>query len=148
LVRERVLSRLASALRPGGWLVVEDFDDNFDDGTYPASADDAVLRFVNHAFNQLLVRRGGDPRYARTLPHRLIKVGLQSVGGEGRLVFARGGSPAAGVQKANLQQVGEQMVAMGFATREDVNRAIALLETPGLVWGMPMMVSAWGQRPR
>ena len=33
--RDRVLTALAAALRPGGWLVVEDFDSAFDDGTRP-----------------------------------------------------------------------------------------------------------------
>jgi SAM-dependent methyltransferase len=144
--RDRVLATLAAALRPGGWLVVEDFDKGFDDATQPATADEAIVRFVNHAFNQMLARRGGDPGYARTLPHRLVQAGLNQVGAEGRLVFARGGSPAAGVQVANLQQVGGQMAARGLATREDINRAISLLEDPALIWAMPMMISAWGQK--
>ncbi len=146
LERDRVLAALAAALRPGGWLVVEDFDTGFDDATHPVTADEAIVRFVGHAFNQMLTRRGGDVRYARTLPYRLERAGLRRVGGEGRLVFARGGSPATGVQVANLQQVGGQMVAMGLAAGEDVSRAISLLEDPTLIWAMPVMVSAWGQR--
>src|SRR5215471_18531014 len=38
--RDRILAALAAALRPGGWLVVEDFDSAFDGGTYPATADE------------------------------------------------------------------------------------------------------------
>jgi SAM-dependent methyltransferase len=144
--RDRVLATLAAALRPGGWLVVEDFDSGFDDATHPATADEAIVRFVTHAFNRMLARRGGDPGYARTLPHRLVQAGLNRVGAEGRLVFARGGSPAAGVQVANLQQVGGQMVARGLVTGEDISRAISLLEDPTLIWVMPVMVSAWGQK--
>jgi hypothetical protein len=144
--RDRILAVLAAALRPGGWLVVEDFDMAFDDGTYPATADEAVVRFVNHAFNGMLALRGGDPTYARTLPHRLERAGLRQVGGEGRVVFARGGSAGAGVQVANLRQVGDQMLATGLVTGEDISRAISLLEDSTLIWAMPIMVSAWGRK--
>jgi hypothetical protein len=144
--RDRVLATLAATLRPGGWLVVEDFDSGFDDATHPATADEAIVRFVTHAFNQMLARHGGDHSYARTLPHRLARSGLNRVGAEGRLVFAQGGSPAAGVKVANLQQVGDQMIAGGLVTGEDISRAISLTEDPTLIWAMPMMVSAWGQK--
>ena len=144
--RDRVLAALAAALRPGGWLVVEDFDTAFDDGTRPATADEAFLRFVNHAFAQMLTLRGGEPRYPRTLPHRLERAGLCQVGGEGRLVFARGGSAGASIHVANLRQVGDHMVAAGLVTGEQVSRAISLLEDPALIWAMPIMISAWGRR--
>ncbi len=142
----RVLATLAAALRPGGWLGVEDFDSGFADAAQPATAAEALVRFVDNAFNQMLVRRGGDPAYARTLPHRLERAGLSRVGAEGRLIFARGGSAAAGIQVANLKQVGSQLVAAKLATGDDVSRAISLLEDPTLIWVMPMMISAWGQR--
>jgi hypothetical protein len=47
---------------------------------------------------------------------------------------------------ANLKQGGGLMVATGLVTGEDISRAISLLEDPTLIWAMPMMVSAWGQK--
>ena len=144
--RDRVLAALAAALRPGGWLVVEDFDTAFDDGTKPATADEAFLRFVNHAFAQMLSLRGGDISYPRTLPHRLERAGLHQVGGEGRLVFARGASAGASVHVANLRQVGDHMTAAGLVTGEQVSRAVSLLEDPEVIWAMPIMITAWGRK--
>lgn len=144
--RDRVLAALVAALRPGGWLLVEDFDTAFDDGTKPTTADEAFLRFVNHAFAQMLTLRGGDIGYSRTLPHRLERAGLRHVGGEGRLVFARGGSPGARVHVANLRQVGDHMAAAGLVTSEQVSRAISLLEDPAKIWAMPIMITAWGRK--
>ena len=69
--RDRILAKLATALRPGGWLLVEDFDHGFDDGTHPATVDEAFLRYVNNAFRRMLALRGGDSGYPRTLLHRL-----------------------------------------------------------------------------
>jgi len=146
--RDQILAALAAALRPGGWLVVEDFDTAFDDGTRPATADEAFLRYVNHAFTQMLTRRGGDTSYPRMLPHRLERAGLVQVGGEGRLVFARGGSAGAGVHVANLRQVGGQMVAAGVVTSEQISRSVCLPEDPALIWAMPLMISAWGRKPQ
>jgi len=144
--RDRILAALAAALRPGGWLVIEDFDSAFDDGTRPETADEAFLRYVNHAFTQMLTLRGGDISYPRTLPHRLERAGLHQVGGEGRLVFARGGSAGASVHVANLRQVGDHMVAAGLVTAEEISRAVSLLEDPALIWAMPIMISAWGRK--
>ena len=144
--RDRILAALAAALRPGGWLVIEDFDSAFDGGTYPATADEAFLRYVNHAFVQMLALRGGDTSYPRSLPHRLVRARLHQVGGEGRLVFARGGSAGAGVHVANLRQVGDLMVTAGLVSGEEISRAISLLENPTLIWAMPVMISAWGRK--
>ena len=62
-------------------------------------------------------------------------------------MFARGGSPAAGIVKANLVQVGASMAAQGLASAADVDRAIALRDDPALRLTRPLMISAWGRRP-
>jgi SAM-dependent methyltransferase len=144
--RDRVLHLLAGALRPGGWLVIEDFDSAFDDATHPESGDEAAVRSVKHSLRQMLELHGADLRYARTLPYRLEQAGLSEVGAEGRLVFARGGSAAAGVLTANLGQVGEAMQAAGLATAEEIKRAAALAEDPACLFPMLMMISAWGRK--
>ncbi len=144
--RDRVLAALAAALRPGGWLVVEDFDSAFFDTTYPVSADEAVVRYAEHALRQMLALRGADMQYARTLPHRLERAGLGEVGGEGRVVFARGGSAAAGVVIANLRQAGDPMQEAGLVTADEIRAAIGMLEDPALILVMPMMISAWGRK--
>jgi hypothetical protein len=140
---------LAAALRPGGWLVLEEFDSGFQDALEP-DPDDADLTLymsVLMALSDFLDRSGADTRYARTLPERLAGLGLQDIGAEGRLVFTRGGTPAAGVVKANFIQVGGPMVAQGVASAADVDRAIELLDDPALRFTMPLMISAWGRRP-
>jgi len=144
--RDRVLATLAAALRPGGWLVVEDFDSAFADATYAATADEAVVRYAEHAVRRMLALRGADTTYARTLPHRLERAGLCQVGGEGRVVFTHGGSAAAGVVAANLRQAGEQMQTTGLVTGEEISRAISLLEDPALLLATPTMISAWGRK--
>ncbi len=86
---------------------------------------------------------GNEWDFATSLPQLLAGSGLADVGGEGRLVFARGGSPAAGVIEAALRQVGDQMIAAGLVDRPALDEAIVFLTTPTSMVSLPLMVSAW-----
>jgi SAM-dependent methyltransferase len=66
--RDTVISRLVAALRPGGWLVVEDFDSMLHQCLDPLNDDERVFGKVTDAFRQALHRRGADTTWARTLP--------------------------------------------------------------------------------
>jgi SAM-dependent methyltransferase len=145
--RRDVLVRLTQALRPGGWLVIEDFCHAFERGSEPTGRAEARFRKVHVALGDFLERatdNQGD--YATSLPQLLASLGLADVGGEGRLVFARGGSPAAGVMEANLRQVGDQMIAAGLVDRPALDEAIVFLTTRTSTVSLPLMVSAWGRR--
>jgi hypothetical protein len=145
--RRDVMARLAQALRPGGWLVIEDFCGAFERGSEPADDDDAKYREVHAALDEFLARANDNrPDYATSLPQFLAVLGLADVGGEGRLVFGRGGSPAARVVEAGLRRVGEQMVTTGLVDSMALDQAIVFLSTPTSMLSMPMMVSAWGRR--
>ena len=79
--RDVVIRWLISALAPGGWLVLEEFDQIFP--PCPAGATDGQRTFtrVREAFSELLQRRGADTSsYPRTLPWRLKGAGLIEVG--------------------------------------------------------------------
>ena len=74
--RERVLDSLVRSLRPGGWIVIEDFDNMFLDVGSAATPEQAVVRKVALAFKRLLQDRGADLAYARRLPDLLRARGL------------------------------------------------------------------------
>lgn len=80
------------------------------------------------------------------LPQLLAGLGLADVGGEGRLVFGQGGSPAVRVVEAGLRQVGDQMIATGLVDRAALEEAIVYLTAPASMVNLPAMVSAWGRR--
>ena len=89
---------------------------------------------------------GNQGDYATSLPQLLASLGLADVGGEGRLVFGPGGSPAAGMMEAALRQVGDQMIAAGLVDRPALDEAIVFLTTPTSMVSLPLMVSAWGRQ--
>jgi SAM-dependent methyltransferase len=141
------LVRLSQALRPGGWLVIEDFSGAFERGSEPAGPADARYRKVHGALGEFLARSNDDRSdFAASLPHLLASLGLADVGGEGRVVFGRGGSPAVRVIEAGLRQVGDQMIAAGLVDRSALDEAIGYLTTPASMVSLPTMVSAWGRQ--
>ena len=146
--RKRVLDSLVRSLRPGGWVVIEDFDNMFLDAGVAASADQATVRKVALAFRRLLEDRGADMAYARGLPDLLRARGLRDVAGEGRIVFGSGGSPAARLAVANYSQVGEEMVRRGLCSRDELRAALALLDDPGFGVATHLLISAWGRTSR
>jgi hypothetical protein len=73
---------MASALRPGGWLVVEEADPQLQPrATIDAAGPEAVLaNRLKDAFRALMRDRGVDLAFGRTLPRLLREAGLVDVG--------------------------------------------------------------------
>ena len=145
--RERVLDSLVGSLRPGGWVVIEDFDNMFLDIGTAATPEQAVVRKVALAFKRLLHDRGADLAYARRLPDLLRARGLRDVAGEGRIVFGTGGSAAARLAAANYSQVAKEMIGQSLCTSSELRSALELLEDPGFGVATHLLISAWGRRP-
>ena len=144
--REEVLRAFARSLRPGGSLLIEDFDYVVHDGWEPATPDDQLYRRVHRGLQDLLHRRGADTRYACRLPQLLRSVGLTDVSVEGRLVLGHAARSGIDAMRANFLQTGDELIATGLVSRERSRPRLALLdgaEFPVL----PLLVSAWGRQP-
>ena len=135
---------LIAALKPGGWLVVEDFDPSFAGRTLP-STDDAGTKLTAKVFaamRTLMQGRGLDVEFARSLYARFVAMGLTEVGMEGHMGVRPGGSDGALLDIANLNQVRDEAVARGLLNADEVERMTALLETKEFAVFSPMMFSA------
>ena len=127
-----MLDSLVRSLRPGGWVVIEDFDNIFLDVAPAATPEQAVVRRVALAFRRLLQERGADLAEARWLPDLLRARGLGDVAGEGRIVFGTGGSAASRLAAANgTSQVAEEMIGQSLCTSGELRSALELLADPG-----------------
>lgn len=145
--RSGVMVRLVRALRPGGWLVIEDFSGAFERGSKPVGPAETRYRKVHVALGEFLARANDDQSdFAASLPQLLASLGLADIGAEARVVFGRGGSPGARVMEAGLRQVGDQMIAAGLVDRLALDEAIAYLAAPASIVSLPTMVSAWGRQ--
>jgi SAM-dependent methyltransferase len=145
--RDTVVSRLVAALRPGGWLVTEDFDSLVHRCLDPVNDEERVFDKVVEAFMQALHRRGADTTWPRTLPHRLASAGLVDVGAAGHLTVYHGGSPAAQVWIANIDQVGDGLIQAGLITAAERDTFRRLLHDPSFVGNYPLLITAWGKKP-
>ena len=78
--RLTVLAKLVAALRPGGWLVVEDYDLRTISVTDPPRA---AWRAMASAVTAALRAAGVDPHFGTSLHGALLRVGLVDVAAEG-----------------------------------------------------------------
>lgn len=91
--REAVPRKLVAALRPGGWLVVEDFASRLLRRSWPVGAPDDAALFDKAfpALGTLLASRGADVTWAQRAHHAPRALGLVDIGADGYFAVARGG---------------------------------------------------------
>jgi SAM-dependent methyltransferase len=142
--REEALRRMVSALRPGGWLLVEDFDITLQPLVCPdePTPDQRLANRVKDAFRELLRDRGADMDLGRRLPRMLRDAGLTDVGADAYFPLAV--PPVAVLERANTAQVRDALVDRGTVTADDVDRYLDL--TAELDLATAPLVSAWGRR--
>ena len=142
------LDRLVAALKPGGWLVVEDLDFASavpDPAMDPESAV-LVARVVDAHTAVLGQRSGFDPVFGRRLRGLLEDAALVDVDTEGRASIWRGGEPGGELWRLTFNQLREPMVSAALVEPTDVDRAIDLCRH-GLSFLSPLAMTAWGRRP-
>jgi SAM-dependent methyltransferase len=144
----RAVERMVSALKPGGWLLVEDFDSEIGDGGFvDAHSDVATLSAsIALATRTLLNLRGADTALGSKLPHLLRAAGLTDVRADAYKAIEGGDAPRELI-RANVVQVRDQLVEQGLVPADDLDRYIARLEDRSLRLTSPTLVSAWGRRP-
>ena len=147
--RREALARLVAALKPRGWLVIEDFDGRVIDRTIPLSDAAAAASFkrARDALVRLLEDRGFEVEWARRLYGRLKAAGLTEVGMEGHVAVSEGGSLGASLDAANFAQVRREAVAKGLVTDAEIDAVLARLNAPDFALLSLVMFTAWGRRP-
>jgi ubiquinone/menaquinone biosynthesis C-methylase UbiE len=149
--REQALVQMVTALVPGGWLVIDDFDVTLLDSTYPTANVEASALFqkMRVAQNRLMAARSGEQAltWGRSLYRRLRALGLVNVGMEGFLALREGRSPGAHLIRANFEQIRQEAITAGFITNEEVAQMLTLLDDPDFAVSAPVMFTAWGRRP-
>jgi hypothetical protein len=138
---------MAAALRPGGWLLVEDADTALQplaclDDSGPAQRRANRLR---DAVRELLSRRGADLRYGRTLPRALREAGLVDVAAVG--TFPVGGLACDRLEAATIRHVRGELLVAGLADDAEIDAHLAAIDAGELDLTLAPLISAWGRRP-
>jgi SAM-dependent methyltransferase len=138
--REAVLDALVASLKPRGWLLLEEPDE------YATVALGSGLHGEMAAKVAAGVSRVGfDPAWARDLPGRLYRRGLQDIGAESEVPLIQGGSPATDFFRLTALQLRELMIAAG-AVAEQLDEWNRLLDKPSEWFPGYAVVAAWGRR--
>jgi trans-aconitate methyltransferase len=138
----RICRRMASWLRPGGWLLVAD------PASFPVDSSPHELMRKAGAASTAVMRElvGTDPNWARTLPAPLVAAGLVDVDAECRLRMMRGGTREAKMFELMLAELAVPMTATGLITADEVDSLRAALLDPEFLDFPPAVVRAWGRR--
>jgi SAM-dependent methyltransferase len=138
------LERMIPPVRPGGWLVLEDYDTP-GAAVYP---DDAGAQAVIDAVLDFMSRSGFDPELGRKLTHELERAGLEEVGAEGSVPVYRGGTPATDFLRLSIESLSDATVEAGVLTRDEIEAGLAGLADPHTTLLHATLVAAWGRKPK
>jgi SAM-dependent methyltransferase len=118
--RRRVLRQLSQALRPGGWLVIEEWDCSTPLRVLTAPNDDAAKLFqqVMEALLGILQDRGADLAWAQNVHAEMVHAGLTDVDTVTHAESWAGGSTGASLHRTNSRQLQEKLLAMGVSAEQ------------------------------
>lgn len=146
--RDTVLTKMAAAVKPGGWILVEEQDVSTDsaDPTAPEAAR-RLYAEVMAAVYALLRDRGLDPTYGSCVLGRLRALGFEMLSAEGRCLSYTGGPDCASPHIPAFDRVAEPLTAESRVTAEEFQEFLELIHDPSFAWREGLTVSTWGRRP-
>jgi ubiquinone/menaquinone biosynthesis C-methylase UbiE len=145
---EQALQKMAAAVRPGGWLIIEEDDYGSilsTDLTNPAAA--PFVAAWRGGIDRLRKMRILDPLIGRQVRSFVEQLGFADVSHEGLTHVNRGGDAMAQFDAATMQMTGKPAIAAGLLTQEQFDSIIRLLQDPTFYYLGLTMFSAWGRKP-
>lgn len=144
--RERALSSMIKALRPGGRLLVEDADPALQPLTCPDEHGPAeqLANRIRQGFRSLLAERGAELAYGRRLPRLLREAGLDRVAADAYFPIASEACTA--LETATVRQVRDRLVAAHLVTDEEIGRHLANVAAGTMDLATAPLISAWGRK--
>lgn len=143
--RERALERMVQALKPGGWLVIEDFD------SASIRPDRTINRFETPLPTSEAVRayltRNQDGYFGRRLHGRFRELGLAEVYAEARMLMFDRHNGGNDLMRVNFEQIGQDVIKAGLLTQAQLDADLALIETDEYAMPSPIMWSVSGRKP-
>ncbi len=141
--RDAVLASLARAVRPGGWLVLED-------AITPHAACFPPLPVWTKVLDAMAVglrRSGADAAYGIALPAGLAAAGLAERGHDARAPMMASATPSMDFVRLSVEHIADKLVAAGALTAAELETAMTAFRTPGFTMTAVIIVAAWGRAP-
>jgi len=145
---EKGLKRMANALRPGGWLLIEEMDYGSIlsvDITNPSAA--AYTAILRAGWDFLRKSNILDPYFGRRVRSLVEQLQFIDVGQEGLTRVNRGGDPFSRLDLMTLQASAKPMIDAGLVTQEQHESGQRSLSDPDFYYPGGTLFAAWGRRP-
>jgi SAM-dependent methyltransferase len=144
--RDAVLGRLVTALRPGGWILAEEFDSwSLHPDCSINEAETSLKAFA--AMQAVLARHSFDGYYGRRLVARLRAHNLAEISAEGRVFMYEGATSGADLTRAAISQTRDEMIDAGAISATEIERDLLQLNRPDFMMPSPIMWAVRGRRP-
>jgi SAM-dependent methyltransferase len=142
--RDRVLDRLISTLRPGGWIVIEESDWR----AFEAQPLPEPLASVAAVMNAgLRNRTHWDPNCGSNLLRMFADRGLVDLDLTGETMILHGGTVSTDWWTLGIDHGSTRLVESGALTQEQVDGALAQLRSPDFVMMSQQLLAVCGRRP-
>lgn len=145
---DQVLRRMLKSLKPGGWLLIEDFDCTWLPFAPACSLTKAALfDKVLGSFHRLLEDGGADLAYGRFFHAQLSGEGLVDVHVQAHAEIWAGGSTGCELHRANIEQLRDRLIGTGLLTDQEIDDFYELIDDPAFSVNSYLLVSGCGRRP-
>jgi hypothetical protein len=146
--REAALTSMVEALRPGGWLLIEEGDSSMQPLLCPdESGPEQKLANKIRQASWALVGRQMDLGYGRTLPRLVRGAGLAHVAADAFFsLTSPAKSPVQQVQKSTIEGARKILVDRGLVTDEEIEQHLADIAANKLDMATFPLIAAWGQK--
>ena len=136
----RAIANMAQAVKPGGWVVIEDFE------IAPIGPDTEIPKTFL-AMRQVIASVGVDQRFGRSMSRRLRGCGLVDVMAEGRVLLWSGSNAGTTLMRLNAEQLRDRILATGLVTADQYAEDLKRIEDDSFELQAPTMWTAWGRQP-
>lgn len=147
--RDEVLGRLATALAPGGALLVEDWDQTWLAGRVlrsPSAAARQLWESFHDALLAVFAQAGVDPGWAIRVPEVMADAGLVDIDANIHTQSWPAGTAGAHLAVSSIRQLRPELRAQGLSD-DHLDQVVALTDDPQVMVRPPLMVSTVGYRP-
>jgi SAM-dependent methyltransferase len=139
--RKQILDRLVATLKPGGWMVIEDYDWSnygFEDGSQGFSE-------IGEVLFDFMTTAGFERDYGRRVVSDMDAAGLTELRGEGRARLIDSTSPGFDFFRLTFESLREAVVKAGYLSAEQAEAAASVFQEDRRLL-TPMMMAGIGRR--
>jgi SAM-dependent methyltransferase len=143
--REAALARIVQALKPGGWLLLEE-PDFLAAGSASGPVEGEPVDRVYEAIRRMYAAAGAEANVGRRLPTWLQGQGLDVGGVAAAVALYRGGSGRARLRGLSVVALRCKLLATGAVSATELDRFLEQIETPDF-WAFDYTtISAWARK--